>query len=58
MGHNQSHIRTGGRREGFNTQLAITDAPSYLEAVKNHLKDQPVLYTRFLDIVKAVENKQ
>ncbi|KAF9525755.1 hypothetical protein CPB83DRAFT_859047 [Crepidotus variabilis] len=38
--------------------LNVTDALSYLDAVKNQFNDQPDVYNHFLDIMKEFKNEQ
>lgn len=37
--------------------LNVTDALSYLDAVKNQFHDQPEVYNRFLDIMKDFKSQ-
>jgi hypothetical protein len=39
-------------------QLNVTDALTYLDAVKNQFQDKPDVYNRFLDIMKDFKNEE
>ena len=53
---NQSYgAGTGG---ALDRPLNVTDALSYLDAVKNKFNDQPDVYNHFLDIMKEFKNEQ
>jgi paired amphipathic helix protein Sin3a len=43
---------------GLDRPLNVTDALSYLDAVKNKFNDQPDVYNHFLDIMKEFKNEQ
>jgi histone deacetylase complex regulatory component SIN3 len=49
----------GANRLGaLDRPLNVTDALSYLDAVKNKFNDQPDVYNHFLDIMKEFKNEQ
>lgn len=43
---------------GLDRPLNVTDALSYLDAVKTKFDDQPDVYNHFLDIMKEFKNEQ
>lgn len=48
-----THTYSSGERP-----LNVTDALSYLDAVKVQFQDQPDVYNHFLDIMKEFKNEQ
>lgn len=46
-----------GRQTAEGRQLNVTDALSYLDAVKKQFEDRPDVYNRFLDIMKDFKSQ-
>lgn len=53
-----SHLMDLNQSYGADRPLNVTDALSYLDAVKNKFSDQPDVYNQFLDIMKEFKNEQ
>jgi len=51
-------LNGAGASVGGGRPLNVTDALSYLDAVKNKFNDQPDVYNHFLDIMKEFKNEQ
>ena len=59
MDLNQSLVAGDGFGSGsLDRPLNVTDALTYLDAVKNKFNDQPDVYNHFLDIMKEFKNEQ
>ncbi|KAJ7157187.1 paired amphipathic helix [Mycena filopes] len=57
MNSTQSNSAASNSASPEATVLNITDALSYLDAVKSQYHDQPEVYERFLDIMKQFKNQ-
>jgi len=51
-------LNGAGASVGGGRPLNVTDALTYLDAVKNKFSDQPDVYNHFLDIMKEFKNEQ
>ncbi|KAI0053407.1 hypothetical protein FA95DRAFT_1592176 [Auriscalpium vulgare] len=56
-GVRQSQSQTAGRPPDGSRQLNVTDALSYLDAVKMQFQDKPDVYNDFLDIMKEFKHQ-
>lgn len=43
--------------DSFNRPLNVTEALTYLDAIKAQFRDKPGVYNRFLDIMKDFKNE-
>lgn len=50
--------KDGGSADMSGRPLNVTDALSYLDAVKNKFSDKPDVYNHFLDIMKEFKSQQ